>query len=220
MNLPHRALLKNRIGILGGTFDPIHNGHINCAKHIANYLSLDDIRLLPCHIPPHKSQTSATSSQRKKMVELACNNEALLSVDARELTKASTSYTIETLLNYQQELPETTLYFIIGMDSLNTFTQWSRWQKILTLCHIVVCTRPGYQPEFSRDQQSEVLAPFITKDIEQTLVKKSGCILLTPEDNTDISSTQIRQLQQNQQAIEHLVPACVAKYIKKEQLYR
>jgi nicotinate-nucleotide adenylyltransferase len=135
---------KKSIAILGGTFDPIHYGHILPAQHVRTWLGVDHITLLPAHIPPHKQTTTVNSIHRTAMVRLICQHEAGFICDARELNRSSHSYTVESLKEIKAESPNTQLFFIIGMDSLHTFMQWHQWEEILTLCHLVVNTRPHY----------------------------------------------------------------------------
>ena len=142
--MPNPEKLK-RIAILGGTFDPIHHGHLKPAQQVANWLKLEKLVLLPAHIPPHKNGTYANASQRKAMVELVCEHDKLFHIDSRELTRTSPSYTVETLKEIKSENPHSQLFFIIGMDSLLNFTSWHQWQEILMLCHLVVNNRPQYE---------------------------------------------------------------------------
>ncbi len=136
--------IKDTIGILGGTFDPIHYGHLKPAKQTADWLGLEQLILLPAHIPAHKQNTFATTQQRVDMVKLVCDADALFTLDARETLKNSTSYTIDTLIEINEEHPNSIIYFLMGLDSLLSFHQWHRWQDILSLCHLVVNARPRY----------------------------------------------------------------------------
>ena len=138
----------SNIGIFGGTFDPIHLGHTQSAQIVAQYLNLSKVLFIPAHIPPHKNcvnnSPKVSAEQRSTMVELACKENKIFTCDKRELRRQQYSYTVDTLLELKKELPEQRLYFIIGMDSLLSFTQWHRYQDILKLCHLVVNTRPNY----------------------------------------------------------------------------
>ncbi len=210
---------QNRIGLFGGTFDPIHYGHINTANHIANWLSLKELSLIPCHIPPHKSSASATAQQREEMVQLVCNQQPLFTLDNRELTKTSTSYTVETLAQIKQEHPNSCLFFIIGMDSLLSFTTWHRWQEILKLAHIVVSTRPGYNLANSNQATKDLLTKHLADSLSAITNKSSGCILLSPENNHNISSSQIRCSLKEQLPVQNLLPENIYRYINRYKLY-
>lgn len=209
-------LTNKRIGILGGTFDPVHNGHIACAKHVASWLQLNEVLLLPSHIPPHKSEVTAQVLDRKNMLSLICQDNKKLKLDERELNKNTISYTVETLREYKQEFPRSSLYFIIGMDSLINFSSWYHWQEILTLCHLVVCSRPGYSVT---NEKIKVLSPYIVNNITSIIHQQSGGILFTPEIAFEISSSQIRKKIKHQQNIDDLIPCVVKQYIERNNIY-
>lgn len=205
-----------RLGIFGGTFDPIHHGHIQCAEHIASWLNIEQILLLPCHLPPHKRQVNASAKQRAEMLTIICQQHARFVLDPQELNKASTSYTVETLRAFKTLYPNSVLHFIIGMDSLLSFTQWHLWQEILQLCHLVVCTRPGYP---SKKNQLKALSQYITQDVTTLSNNQAGCIIISPELSIDISSSAIRKNIHNKRPYQHLVPTEIVQYIEKNNLY-
>ena len=188
------------IALLGGTFDPIHNGHLIPAKHVAQWLGLEQIRLMPAHIPPHKSLVTASAAQRVDMVKLASESEPLFMCDERELNRSEHSYTVDTLNEIKNEQPNSVLFFIIGMDSLLTFTQWKNWQEILTLCHLVVNCRPNYPLENLNDETQSLIKNYgvITQsqsldinDLKFISNPKKNCagqIYFAPEIAFDISS--------------------------------
>lgn len=209
------------IAILGGTFDPIHNGHILPAIHVAKWLGVSQVSLIPAHLPPHKSTVNASPQQRADMVKLVCDSEPLFVYDQRELKRKTLSYTVDTLKEIKQESPQTTLFFIIGMDSLLTFKRWHRWQEILTLCHLVVNCRANYPfDNLPASTQLLLKSHQIDKNITPQLInKKAGYILFPPEISCDVSSTLIRSRIKQQQSCDNLMPASVLNYINKHQLY-
>ena len=211
----------NKIAILGGTFDPVHNGHILPAKHVAQWLGLAQIYLMPANIPPHKSSVSASAKQRVDMVKLVCGDDELFTCDEREINRTTLSYTVDTLREIKQAHPDQIIFFIIGMDSLLTFPQWHQWQDILTLCHLVVNCRPDYPLEkltpchqalLKKHQLDKTTSP-------QSITQQAGYILFPPEIACDISSTQIRNNIKNNKKCEHLLPNKVENYIRDNQLY-
>ncbi|WDE00590.1 nicotinate-nucleotide adenylyltransferase [Thalassomonas actiniarum] len=208
------------IGILGGTFDPIHLGHLNPARELLKWLGLDHLILMPAAIPPHKAGTSASAQQRAQMVKLACEQEQVFHCDERELKRQSTSYTLDTLLEIKKEHPHQRIFFVIGMDSLFTFTKWHKWQEILTLCHLVVNTRPGYELADMPIDTRQLLARHQVADVAALKQNLAGNIILAPESRWDISSTQIRQQLKSGRDCQHLLPAPVLAYIRQHQLYR
>jgi nicotinate-nucleotide adenylyltransferase len=213
------------IALLGGTFDPIHYGHIEPAKQVATWLGLQQVVLLPAHIPPHKAQPGISARQRADMVRLVCHNDPLLHIDERELTRSTASYTLETLTQIKQQCPHKRLFFIIGMDSLLSFTRWHQWQKILNLCHLVVNTRPGYDLQKLPEQTKQLLAKHQLADQAQLRERNAGGIIFSPTLDIDISSTQLRQTLINRddplirQALTQYLPPKVLDYIEYHQLY-
>ncbi|WDE03853.1 nicotinate-nucleotide adenylyltransferase [Thalassomonas viridans] len=223
-NLPEKTqkagAKTSDIGILGGTFDPIHLGHINPAKELLRWLGLKELVLMPAAIPPHKAGTSASARQRADMVKLVCGQEKVFHCDERELKRAATSYTLATLLEIKKEHPHQRIFFIIGMDSLFTFTRWHKWQEILTLCHLVVNTRPGYETADMPADTRQLLARHQVTDVGALKQSMAGHIILAPESRWDISSTGIRQQLKSGEDCRHLLPAPVLTYIRQHNLYR
>lgn len=214
----------DRVGVFGGTFDPIHLGHIASAQAAAQYLNLTKILIIPAHLPPHKncvnSSPTATAEQRFAMVELACQENKLFECDNRELQRQQHSYTVDTLIELKKESPEQQLYFIIGMDSLLTFTTWHQYEKILTLCHLVVNTRPNYELK-QMNAATKVLLNKHLKPNKSELDKiKVGGIIFTEPMTYDISSTQIRHNLHYKKSCHSQLSLNVINFISKNQLYR
>jgi len=216
--------INEGIGILGGTFDPIHLGHTQSAEAVANELGLQEILLIPAHIPPHKVSPElvphASAEQRAAMVEIACQKSNIFSCDLRELKRSGHSYTIDTLKELKQQYPEQSLYFIIGMDSLLNFTTWHQYQEILSLCHLVVNTRPNYSVDVLNDETKTLLSNCQTTDIRELTLFDSGKIFFSNKCFFDISSTHIRQhLAHKKGYNQHLLPS-ISEFIHKNKLYR
>lgn len=206
------------IGILGGTFDPVHNGHINCAHYVQQHGALDEVRLMPCHLPAHRATPGVSSEQRAAMVQLAITPYPQLKLERLELNKPSASYTAESLQLLCEQEPDSRFYFIIGMDSLCYFRSWKNWPSILERAHLLVCQRPGYSQQ---DGDAPVLLrQFGVTDLATMRQRHSGCIMLLANPLTDISASEIRdQLQQDTRPVTTLAPA-VLNYIQTQQLYQ
>lgn len=210
---------KPHIGLLGGTFDPIHHGHIYPALAVAKQLSLDTLFLLPAHIPPHKSGTHANPIHRKNMVEIACELDDLLSIDARELLRDTPSFTAETLEDIKRDRPDSTLYFFVGMDSLLSFTQWHRWQDILNNCHLIVTVRPGYFINNIKPDVYQQLKHYFCTEPTMLKTKQNGCIYFVEQPTYDISSTELRENISQLIFDQNKLPTKVIDYIKRHNLY-
>lgn len=210
------------IGIFGGTFDPIHSGHEQCALWVANEFNLDKLIFIPAYIPPHKTnqqdKPTATAKQRAEMVDIVCKTHGIFSCDRRELERKGASYTIDTLQQLKTLHPKETLYFIIGMDSLLTFTQWHKYQEILTLCNLVVNTRPNYSLEKLNNETKTLLAKHQYTQSESH--SAFGEIIFAKPIAFDVSSSQIRNHLQNNVNCNHVLNKQVAEFIKKNTLYR
>lgn len=208
------------LGFYGGTFDPIHQGHLQLALYVQQYCQLKELQLLPCHLPPHRAHPGVSSQHRAKMVELAISPYPHLKLNTLELQKNSASYTVETLELLHQQYADDTLCFVIGMDSLCAFQSWFRYQDILQLCHLLVCQRPGYQPNAAAQTLLQTYGVSTINELQQ----QSGKILLLDNPLFDISATQIRtdfasQNQQNTPAPSLQIPEVLA-YINQHQLYQ
>ncbi|TKB49484.1 nicotinate-nucleotide adenylyltransferase [Ferrimonas sediminicola] len=202
------------LGLLGGTFDPIHNGHLQMALELQRRLGLEELRLLPNRLPPHKPGAHADGEQRLAMVRQACAPYPQLSVDDRELRRHQPSYTVDTLEQLRQEHPDESICFIIGMDSLASFDRWYLPQRILELANLVVCRRHGVPAPDLGDFNAAV-----TTDARALRRHRRGQILLTDLEPVGLSSTAIRTaLAQGQLPRDHLPPA-VADYIAAHGLY-
>lgn len=223
--------MKN-IGILGGTFNPIHLGHTLPAKVVAAHLSLEKVLLIPANIPPHKNAPNISAANRATMVKLACENEPLFTCDERELKRDGYSYTVDTLTELTGLYPNTRLYFIMGLDSLLTFTQWHKYQDILKHCHLVVNTRPNYHLSTTNLATKYLIEKHQVNSLSKLNEMRSGGILFIPDIlpsisplevnqlNMDVSSSEIRQRLLNNQDCKHLLCANVLAFINKNRLYR
>jgi nicotinate-nucleotide adenylyltransferase len=215
----NKNIQQQAIAFLGGTFDPIHLGHLRPALEIGEALSLKQLFFMPNLIAPHKSASHCNPKQRCEMVELALHNQARMAIDTRELNRHKPSYTIDTLKELKVEYPHTPICFIMGMDSLISFDTWFHWQEILSYCHLIISHRPGWKCEFN--EQIQILV-----DAHQTTNKHDlhnfqvGKIYFQTTSQLAISSSEIRQLLNNDISIDYLVPEAVNDYIKEHQLYK
>lgn len=210
---------KQAIGFLGGSFDPIHNGHLLAAIEVAQSLQLKQLFLMPNHIAPHKAGSYCSARQRCEMIKLAVKDHQLLQIDERELSRNSTSYTIDTLKEIQAQNLNTPICFMMGLDSLINFDSWYQWQDILNYCHLVVCARPGYENTFN-DTIQTLLNKHQTNNIDDLHQQLCGRIYFQASKQFDISSTQIRFNVKHHKSIKNLLPHSVCDYIKQFQLYK
>ncbi len=211
---------KKDIAIMGGTFDPIHNGHIETAKETATWLNVEQLLLLPAHIPPHKNTTTASAQHREAMVELVCKQQPIFQLDNRELQRHSASYTVTSLQEIKQEQPNSRIFFIIGMDSLLNFTTWHQWQTILSLCHIVVNIRPGYQLDQINPATQHLLKSHHISDIDKINTKDAGGIIFHNNQSLNVSSSEIRTQLLSKNLKKNLLSEVVLHYIQQENLYQ
>ena len=211
--------MKPPIGILGGTFDPVHFGHLRSALDIAQDLNLASIHLMPNSTPPHKSQPVASNQQRIALLTLATQDCRQLVIDRREIISGGLSYSVLALTQLRAELPDTPLCFLMGMDSLLSLTSWHRWQELLSLCHIVVSQRPGWAIPTS-GEIAELLNQHQCNDYHELAKQLSGKIIIYQAHPLAISSSQIRTLRQQHKSIQYLLPESVIEYITQQNLYR
>lgn len=206
----------NLIGILGGTFDPIHHGHLRLALELTQQLPLAEMRFIPCREPVHRDPTLASAKQRWQMLTLAIKDQAKFIADDREINRNTPSYMFDTLTSLRQELSDDQhLCLILGVDALNNFTKWYKWQDILTLCHIIAVERPDWLSHHMPD----VLRPLLTTDIQQLQKQSAGLLLLRQTTALQISSSAIRAQLNHKLSPRYLLPEAVLNYIYSEKLY-
>ena len=205
--------------IYGGTFDPIHHGHLRLAIELCDRLEVERVSLVPCYIPPHRSDTGASASQRLKLMELAMQGEPRLYIDDRELRRAGASYTADTLRQLREELgPDQPLVMVVGTDAFAGFDRWREWERIPELAHIVVVRRPGpaLDPE---NTPARLLARRRVEDIGSLRSTPAGCILELDPPLLDISATGIRERIAAGRSPRYLTPDSVWEEIRHQRLY-
>lgn len=206
------------IGLLGGTFDPIHFGHLRPALEIQQHLGLKRVHFLPCHVPPHRSSPGTGSVDRLAMVERAIADVPGFVADRRELDREGPSYTVDTLLSFREELgSETPLVLIMGMDAFAGLSSWNRWQQIFDLAHVVVSHRPGSPA--SHDLGGG-LGNAGTHDPLALARAPRGLVYFQPVTQLDISATAIRDELRAGRSPRFLLPGAVNRYIQDHGLYR
>ena len=204
------------IGIYGGTFDPVHFGHLRTALEIKEIFSLDEIRLIPCAQPAHREIPLTSPQMRLKMLELAVQDHQGLVVDKRELERAGFSYMIDTLISLKNENTTLPLLLIIGTDSFQGLEKWHQWQSLFDYAHIIVITRPTYQQQ----ELSAFLTSKLTKNKDKLKSEISGYLFFQSVTQLDISASMIRDTIKEGLNPAFLLPNPVIEYIKTNQLYK
>jgi nicotinate-nucleotide adenylyltransferase len=207
------------IGVFGGTFDPIHFGHLRTALDIMQGLGLDEIRFIPLHGAVHRDQPETRAELRLEMVRLATRGQPGFVVDDREIVRAGDSYTVETLSTLRQEQPKRSLCLLLGMDAFNGFPDWYRPDQILRLAHLVVMRRPG------EDVPNDTRVEALLRERQATSAlaleaRDSGLILLQPVTQLEISASKIRGLLAQGKTPRFLLPEAVLQLIESRNLYR
>jgi nicotinate-nucleotide adenylyltransferase len=204
------------IGILGGSFDPIHYGHLRMARDLAAALALTQVRFIPSAHPPHRAPPIATARDRLKMLELAITDEPGFVADDRELRRAGPSYMILTLESLRAELGEVKLCLIVGMDAFLGLDRWHRWQELWSHAHVVVLPRPGWSVEQSLPVWAR---PRLCQDVTELSRQPAGRLWVQPVTARDISSTRIRAALARGEPVAEWLPPAVLRYIKDHHLY-
>jgi len=204
------------IGIFGGTFDPVHYGHLRSALEVKELFGLTEVRLVLSAQPPHREQPAATALMRLQMLELAIKNQPGLISDTRELKRQGASYMVDTLTSLRQEFKNESLLLFIGSDAFNQLKTWHQWPHLFDFAHLVVMTRPGFAIQNLDDFFKAKLANELT---ELTHVS-AGKLYFQQVTQLDISATAIRNMIAEQQNPGFLLPDTVIAYIRQHQLYQ
>ncbi|WP_075184966.1 nicotinate-nucleotide adenylyltransferase [Teredinibacter haidensis] len=209
--------MPDTVVLFGGSFDPVHRGHLQAADEAAQQLGVDKVCLLPCHIPPHKATLKAKPRQRAEMLELAVAEYPRLAIDTWELQQHKPSYTLETLKRYRRELGDSAcVIFLMGWDSLQSLPSWYHWRELENLTHFAVWRRPGYcelSPQVLEWLSSREMA------IDQIKQRSSGGVCFLQTTPNDVSSTHLRQVVDLDDPAALLIPPAVRRYIYEHKLY-
>lgn len=210
-----------RIGLLGGTFDPIHFGHLRMAEELAQSLQLDTVKFIPAATPPLKTQPKVLASDRSAMVQLAIAGNPCFALDERELHRDGPSYTVDTLRSLRSELTDNdSLVMFIGSDAFKQFNRWHRWQEIIQLCHIALVDRPnGSGATGLNEDLLAFLQAHYTENSLDLQTKPAGCITMQAITPLTISSTALREHINQHQSARYLSPDAVLDYINQHKLY-
>jgi nicotinate-nucleotide adenylyltransferase len=203
------------IGIFGGTFDPIHYGHLRSALEMKEAFDLTEVHFIPSATPPHRNQPAASAEQRLQMVALAIQDQDHFLCDARELNRHGFSYMVDTFASLRQDFPNQPLLLFIGTDAFNQLNSWYQWQRLCDFAHIVVMTRPSVDSQPLDDFFTE---HYTTDKVELTTTL-AGKLYFQAVTQLDISATTIRQLIAQQRDPRFLLPDAVIDYITQQQLY-
>jgi nicotinate-nucleotide adenylyltransferase len=216
---------RRRIGIYGGTFDPVHLGHVEVARSVLELFEIDEVLFVPALHAPHKLSRAVTSAfDRYAMLTLATHDDARLFVSTFELDAPDRRYTVQTVARFQEQFgSDADLFFIMGADSWSEINTWREWERLLTMINHIVVTRPGFELRTDHLPGSivdriEDLRGASADQIKSSLNASGKTIFLSDAVMRDISATRIRR--HNLSELEQLVPAPVAQYIRKYNLYR
>jgi nicotinate-nucleotide adenylyltransferase len=211
------------IGILGGTFNPIHFAHLRLAEELADALSLQSVRVIPASIPPHREAPRVSIRHRLEMVQLACADNPRLLVDDRECRRSGPSYTVDTLQELRAELgDELPLCLLMGVDAFVALTTWSRWERLFELAHVAIARRPGFALDASAlpGPLAAQLETRITESMSEIHARPNGLVAVCTITALDISGTAIRASVAHGRSPRYLLPDSVLDYIRRHQLYK
>ena len=206
------------IGLFGGTFDPIHFGHLRTAFELREALRLTQVRFLPSGSPPHRAETRASAELRLAMVRAAVADQAGFVVDDREVRRTGLSYSVDTLTELRAQFPQRSLCLLLGMDAFLGLPNWHRWREVLDLAHVVVVHRPGWKAP-SQGPLGEVMVDRGTGSVRELHERMAGCIYVHIPTQLEISSTELRQMLVSGRDPRYLVPDPVRSIIQETGCY-
>ena len=218
-SLPSFPILSPLVGVFGGTFNPVHYGHLRSALELVERLQLEQLRLMPSASPPHRDAPECSAERRAAMVELAVTGEPRLVCDAREMQRPGKSYTIDSLIELRGELgTQQGLCMVLGCDAVQDIATWHRWQELLDWAHIVIIARPGWQlPRAGK--LAQWLKAHQLESPELLRQRPCGGIVIEELRPLAISSTEIRDLLASGRSARYLMPQSVLDYIQTHTLY-
>ncbi len=197
-----------RIGILGGTFDPVHDGHLAIAREALHAFDLNEVRLMPCQQPVHKNTTGACTADRVRMLELALEGQPQLALETYELTSDDKNYTVTSLRALAQQHPDGMLFWLMGVDAFLGLTSWHDWKNLTQSAQVILVHRPGYQLSLQGE-----LAHWHAQQVQAGRLHYLACA------NWSVASRDVRQAIAQEGVADLPLPPAVADYIRSHRLY-
>lgn len=211
---------RQLVGVMGGTFDPVHYGHLRVAQAAKQVLRANEMRLLPCHVPPHRNAPSVSDADRLNMLRLALKEKEFsdLQLDMREYSRQGPSYSVDTLAELREELgSDSAIVWLMGADAFNQLDTWERWEKLSDFAHIAVAVRPG--ATLSPSSKVSLWLDNHLVSSERIAESPSGAVTLLEIPPIAMSATEVREQLRSNASIDQFVPAEVARYIREKKLY-
>ena len=207
------------IGVFGGTFDPIHYGHLRIALDSVQELKLEQVRFIPCGDPPHRNKPVATALQRLSMVRAAIRGQQKFIADDREIRRGGVSYMVDTLDSLSKDYPDKSFCLMIGTDAFNGLREWHQYKEIFNLANIVIMQRPYLEGKSALNSElyKEIEKRIVDKD--QLAHKKNGAVCFVPVTQLEISASRIRTLWNEGKDIQFFLPDEVISIIRQQQIY-
>ena len=208
------------IGLFGGTFDPVHNGHLKIASEMLRLLNLSELRFIPCASPSHRSEPLVSACDRAAMLDLAIEKESRFICDRREMDRLGPSFTIDTLVEIREEVgPSCPLIFLMGSDAVHSIDAWKQWKTLLNYTHLFIVNRPGVPVRFPSHVWEWVKMYQVSK-LSCLDLNSNGHIFITPANALEISATEVRNmLRRRLPNVNRLLPSSVLDYVKRNNLY-
>lgn len=208
------------IGVFGGTFDPVHHGHLRMAQEVLDGTPMAELRLIPCHVPPHRDLPGATASERVQLLKTALEGgDPRLTIDTRELDRPGPSYMVDTLISLRASLGDSvSLALILGADALQGLPGWSRWTQLTELAHLIILGRPGYEPTWPKAVEDHLRGRWQSHP-QSLLGAPQGFAVKLAVTQLEISASQIRRLIHKGQRADYLTPQQVLAKIGQLGLY-
>ncbi len=207
------------IGLFGGTFDPIHNGHLLVADEILKKLPIKEIQFIPCFSPPHRSKPTANAADRLRMIQLAIKDKPHLSVNDIEIRRSTISYTIDTVKVLNKTLPHRSLCFVLSIDAFALFNEWYKPNEILNYCHLLVVDRTEFTLP-KTEWLTTLTTHHETDDFNQLLQHRTGKIYFFHTSTLAIQAKLIREMLAQHNIPTEELPKAVANYIQQQSLYQ
>ncbi len=207
------------VAVFGGTFDPVHYGHLRTALEVRDQLQIRDFRFLPAGSPPHRTDLVTEGRHRLAMLGLALSIDCGFRVDERELNRDGPSYMSDTLRDMRAEVGHTPLILVLGQDCANTLDSWYRWREIFSLAHLVIMTRQGDPGNYSGDLDHELGGRRIGS-LSDLHSRASGCVMNIEVTSLSVSSSRIRKMFRDGKSPRFLLPEPVMDYIREQGLYQ